>query len=156
MTGDYVLSSKSLYKFMALFVSKMLMRSLDKIKTQFSKQTRCGQNIRNFAKLRNSCLSLPCLQLIWVPDTFFVNEKTALFHQATTENQFLRIMHTGDILRSIRLTIKATCPLNLEYFPMDKQMCTLEIESFGYTMSGAVTKLNSVYKKHFITNSVWW
>ena len=77
-------------------------------------------------------------KLIWVPDTFFVNEKTALFHQATTENQFLRIMHTGDILRSIRLTIKATCPLNLEYFPMDKQMCTLEIESFGYTMSGTV------------------
>ena len=79
-------------------------------------------------------------QLIWVPDTFFVNEKTALFHQATTENQFLRIMHTGDILRSIRLTIKATCPLNLEYFPMDKQMCTLEIESFGYTMSGIVSE----------------
>ena len=51
-------------------------------------------------------------------------------------------MHTGDILRSIRLTIKATCPLNLEYFPMDKQMCTLEIESFGYTMSGKVAKLN--------------
>ena len=51
-------------------------------------------------------------------------------------------MHTGDILRSIRLTIKATCPLNLEYFPMDKQMCTLEIESFGYTMSGTVAKLN--------------
>ena len=46
------------------------------------------------------------IKLIWVPDTFFVNEKVALFHQATTENQFLRIMHTGDILRSIRLTIK--------------------------------------------------
>ena len=91
----------------------------------------------NLAKLLEYFLSLPCPQLIWVPDTFFVNEKTALFHQATTENQFLRIMHTGDILRSIRLTIKATCPLNLEYFPMDKQMCTLEIESFGYTMSGA-------------------
>merc|ERR1712110_153375 len=75
------------------------------------------------------------IKLIWVPDTFFVNEKVALFHQATTENQFLRIMWSGDVLRSIRLTIKATCPLNLEYFPMDKQMCTLEIESFGYTMS---------------------
>merc|ERR1719250_287035 len=75
------------------------------------------------------------IKLIWVPDTFFVNEKIALFHQATTENQFLRIMYTGNILRSIRLTIKATCPLDLQYFPMDKQMCTLEIESFGYTMS---------------------
>ena len=42
------------------------------------------------------------IELIWVPDTFFVNEKTAYFHKATTENQFLRILHTGDILRSIR------------------------------------------------------
>ena len=46
------------------------------------------------------------IKQIWVPDTFFVNEKIALFHQATTENQFLRIMHTGEILRSMRLTIK--------------------------------------------------
>jgi hypothetical protein len=27
------------------------------------------------------------INLIWVPDTFFVNEKTAYFHKATTENQ---------------------------------------------------------------------
>ena len=54
------------------------------------------------------------IKLIWVPDTFFVNEKVALFHQATTENQFLRIMWSGDVLRSIRLTIKATCPLDLQ------------------------------------------
>ena len=45
------------------------------------------------------------IQLIWVPDTFFVNEKTAYFHAATTENQFLRILHTGEILRSIRWVI---------------------------------------------------
>ena len=45
------------------------------------------------------------IQLIWVPDTFFVNEKTAYFHSATTENQFLRILHTGEILRSIRWVI---------------------------------------------------
>ena len=42
------------------------------------------------------------LSKIWVPDTFFVNEKTAYFHEATAENQFLRILHTGEILRSIR------------------------------------------------------
>ena len=57
------------------------------------------------------------IRLIWVPDTFFVNEKIALFHEATTENQFLRIMHTGEVLRSMRLTIKATCPMNLAHFP---------------------------------------
>ena len=45
------------------------------------------------------------IELIWVPDTFFVNEKTAYFHDATTDNQFLRILHTGEILRSIRYAI---------------------------------------------------
>ena len=45
------------------------------------------------------------IKLIWVPDTFFVNEKTAYFHDATTENQFLRILHTGEILRSIRWVV---------------------------------------------------
>merc|ERR1719242_1492540 len=66
---------------------------------------------------------------------FFVNEKVALFHDATTENQFLRITSEGDVLRSIRLTVKATCPMNLQNFPLDSQMCTVEIESFGYTMA---------------------
>lgn len=42
------------------------------------------------------------INLIWTPDTFFVNEKTAYFHVATSENQFLRILHDGNILRSIR------------------------------------------------------
>merc|ERR1719233_1117039 len=75
------------------------------------------------------------MKSIWVPDTFFVNEKESHYHQATTDNHFLRIMYTGDILKSVRLTVKASCPLDLQYFPMDSQMCSLEIESFGYTMS---------------------
>lgn len=39
---------------------------------------------------------------IWVPDTFFVNEKQSYFHIATTSNEFIRIHHTGSITRSIR------------------------------------------------------
>jgi len=82
------------------------------------------------------------IKLIWVPDTFFVNEKSAYFHDATTDNQFVRIFHTGDILRSIRLTITASCPMDLQYFPMDSQLCYIEIESFGYTMSDIRYKWN--------------
>ncbi|XP_059079314.1 gamma-aminobutyric acid receptor subunit beta-like isoform X5 [Tigriopus californicus] len=82
------------------------------------------------------------IKMIWVPDTFFVNEKKAYFHDATTDNQFLRILHTGAILRSIRLTITASCPMDLQYFPMDRQLCYIEIESFGYTMSDIRYKWN--------------
>ena len=71
------------------------------------------------------------IKLIWVPDTFFVNEKIALFHQATTENQFLRITHTGEVLRSMRLTIKATCPMNLANFPFDSQRCKVTTNSYA-------------------------
>ncbi|XP_070391520.1 gamma-aminobutyric acid receptor subunit beta isoform X1 [Dermacentor albipictus] len=71
---------------------------------------------------------------IWVPDTFFANEKSAYFHAATTPNTFLRIGSGGEVFRSIRLTVTASCPMDLRYFPMDRQACTIEIESFGYTM----------------------
>ncbi|KAK6629056.1 hypothetical protein RUM43_002873 [Polyplax serrata] len=40
---------------------------------------------------------------IWVPDTFFVNEKQSYFHIATTSNEFIRIHHSGSITRSIRV-----------------------------------------------------
>ncbi|XP_028968777.1 gamma-aminobutyric acid receptor subunit beta-like [Galendromus occidentalis] len=72
---------------------------------------------------------------IWVPDTFFANEKTAYFHVATTPNTFLRISSEGEVYRSIRLTVTASCPMDLRFFPMDRQSCTIEVESFGYTMS---------------------
>nr|BAW87780.1 GABA-gated chloride channel [Periplaneta americana] len=85
---------------------------------------------------------------IWVPDTFFVNEKQSYFHIATTSNEFIRIHHSGSITRSIRLTITASCPMNLQYFPMDRQLCHIEIESFGYTMR------DIRYKWHDGTKSV--
>jgi len=47
---------------------------------------------------------------------------------------FMSGSQTGDILRSIRLTVTASCPMDLRYFPMDSQLCNVEIESFGYTM----------------------
>ncbi|KAI1286411.1 Gamma-aminobutyric acid receptor subunit beta [Halotydeus destructor] len=72
---------------------------------------------------------------IWVPDTFFANEKSAYFHIATTKNTFLRIGANGDVLRSIRLTVTASCPMNLQYFPLDRQLCKIEIESYGYSMA---------------------
>ena len=120
---------------------------------QFWSDNRLRFNGSNF-NIDKLVVGAEYIRLIWVPDTFFVNEKVATFHKATTENQFLRISQSGDVLRSIRLhcmnfllhsvknivqcprlTIKATCNMNLANFPMDDQLCTVEIESFGYTMA---------------------
>ncbi|VEN59734.1 unnamed protein product [Callosobruchus maculatus] len=91
---------------------------------------------------------------IWVPDTFFVNEKQSSFHIATTLNEFIRIHHSGSITRSIRLTITASCPMNLQYFPMDRQLCHIEIESFGYTMRDIRYKWNEGPNSVGVSNEV--
>jgi gamma-aminobutyric acid receptor subunit beta len=41
-------------------------------------------------------------KMIWVPDTFFVNEKESFIHTVTTKNEFIRVEHTGEVKRSVR------------------------------------------------------
>ena len=54
----------------------------------------------------------------------------------------------------MRLTIKATCPMDLSNFPMDSQTCTVEIESFGYTMTDLRYKWNDGAKSVQMQNTV--
>ena len=37
------------------------------------------------------------VQNVWVPDTFFRNEKRATFHEVTVSNQLMRLNATGHI-----------------------------------------------------------
>ncbi|XP_062340850.1 glycine receptor, alpha 4b isoform X5 [Osmerus eperlanus] len=78
------------------------------------------------------------LDSIWKPDLFFANEKGANFHEVTTDNKLLRIFHNGNVLYSIRLTLILSCPMDLKNFPMDSQICTMQLESFGYTMNDLI------------------
>ncbi|KAI6240186.1 Gamma-aminobutyric acid receptor subunit beta [Aphelenchoides fujianensis] len=64
---------------------------------------------------------------------FFPNEKKSFFHDTTSHNSFLRIDSRGNVIRSIRLTVTANCPMALQSFPVDTQLCSLEIESYGYS-----------------------
>ncbi|GFR66527.1 gamma-aminobutyric acid receptor alpha-like [Elysia marginata] len=68
-------------------------------------------------------LNLKMLERIWHPDTYFINGGPSYVHTITTPN---------------KLTIKATCPMHLEKFPMDSQLCPLHIASFGYPASDVV------------------
>uniref|UniRef100_A0A8C6TLN2 Glycine receptor, alpha 4a n=1 Tax=Neogobius melanostomus TaxID=47308 RepID=A0A8C6TLN2_9GOBI len=78
------------------------------------------------------------LDSIWKPDLFFANEKGANFHEVTTDNKLLRIFQDGSVLYSIRLTLILSCPMDLKNFPMDIQTCTMQLESFGYTMNDLI------------------
>ncbi|XP_063070546.1 glycine receptor subunit alpha-2 [Engraulis encrasicolus] len=83
------------------------------------------------------------LDSIWKPDLFFANEKGANFHDVTTDNKLLRIFKDGTVLYSIRLTLILSCPMDLKNFPMDVQTCTMQLESFGYTMNDLIFEWTS-------------
>ncbi|XP_020711021.1 gamma-aminobutyric acid receptor subunit beta isoform X7 [Athalia rosae] len=141
----YVLSISS--------VSEVLMDfTLDFYFRQFWKDPRLAFN--KWEEVETLSVGSEFIKNIWVPDTFFVNEKQSYFHIATTSNEFIRIHYSGSITRSIRLTITASCPMNLQYFPMDRQLCHIEIESFGYTMRDIRYKWNAGLQSVGISNEV--
>ncbi|XP_076336041.1 glutamate-gated chloride channel-like [Tachypleus tridentatus] len=70
---------------------------------------------------------------IWKPDLFFANEKEGHFHKIIMPNVLLRIYPNGKVLYSIRISLVLSCPMNLKYYPLDKQTCSIVMASYGYT-----------------------
>ena len=87
----------------------------------------------------NDNMTIPFLHIdgelskqIWMPDLFFGNEITSYLHSATVVNELMLLYPNGTIMRSSRYTITLACPMNLQYFPMDTQLCPIYVESFAY------------------------
>uniref|UniRef100_A0A0K0EED8 Gamma-aminobutyric acid receptor subunit beta n=1 Tax=Strongyloides stercoralis TaxID=6248 RepID=A0A0K0EED8_STRER len=93
-----------------------------------------GELGKSFKNIKSLTVGVDYLEKLWKPDTFFPNTKKSSFHMATTHNSFLRIDPDGTVFTSQRLTVTATCPMKLKLFPMDSQLCSLEIESYGYSI----------------------
>ncbi|CAK5084087.1 unnamed protein product [Meloidogyne enterolobii] len=72
-------------------------------------------------------------QQIWMPDTFFQNEKEARRHLIDKPNVLIRIHPNGQILYSVRLSLVLSCPMSLEYYPLDRQTCLIDLASYAYT-----------------------
>ncbi|XP_041973521.1 gamma-aminobutyric acid receptor subunit beta-like [Aricia agestis] len=75
---------------------------------------------------------------IWVPDTFFANDKNSFLHDVTERNKLVRLGGDGRITYGMRFTATLACMMDLHYYPLDSQNCTVEIESYGYTVSDVV------------------
>ncbi|XP_015911715.1 gamma-aminobutyric acid receptor subunit beta-like [Parasteatoda tepidariorum] len=75
---------------------------------------------------------------IWVPDTFFANDKNSFLHDVTEKNKMVRLSSDGNIKYGMRFTTTLACMMDLHYYPLDSQNCTVEIESYGYTVKDVV------------------
>ncbi|XP_055586932.1 gamma-aminobutyric acid receptor subunit alpha-6 [Uranotaenia lowii] len=83
--------------------------------------------------IKSLSLSIKMLERIWRPDTYFYNGKHSHVHTITVPNKLLRLTQDGEILYSMRLTIKASCLMQLRSFPMDRQSCPLVLGSYAYS-----------------------
>ena len=66
---------------------------------------------------------------VWMPDTFFRNEKIGRFHKILAPNLYIRLFPNGDVLYSIRVSLVVSCSMHLSVFPMDEQTCHLNVAS---------------------------
>ena len=66
---------------------------------------------------------------VWMPDTFFRNERRGAMHNVLVPNLYVRIYADGTVLFSIRVSLTLSCPMNLKLYPLDTQTCPMQIAS---------------------------
>nr|CAI5842013.1 unnamed protein product [Callosobruchus analis] len=108
------------------------------------------QRLSFMGPIKSLSLSIKMLERIWRPDTYFYNGKNSYVHTITVPNKLLRISQDGDILYSMRLTIKAKCPMELRSFPMDRQSCPLIFGSYAYTSKDLVYQWQNKASVNFV------
>jgi gamma-aminobutyric acid receptor subunit beta len=83
---------------------------------------------------------------IWVPDTFFANDKNSFLHDVTEKNKLVRLYGDGAVTYGMRFTTTLACMMDLHYYPLDSQNCTVEIESCEYKINLKKEKIFSPTK----------
>ncbi|XP_046997380.1 glutamate-gated chloride channel isoform X6 [Schistocerca americana] len=83
-------------------------------------------------------LTLTDANRVWMPDLFFSNEKEGHFHNIIMPNVYIRIFPYGSVLYSIRISLTLSCPMNLKLYPLDRQVCSLRMASYGWTTDDLV------------------
>ncbi|XP_046553483.1 gamma-aminobutyric acid receptor alpha-like isoform X2 [Haliotis rubra] len=104
----------------------------------YFRQTWYDKRLSMNISLEHLPLGITILERIWHPDTVFYNGQNSYLHTITTPNKFVRISPNGNVLYSQRLTIRASCVMDLKTFPLDIQSCPLFFGSFAYSTEDVV------------------
>ncbi|ETN62546.1 glutamate-gated chloride channel [Anopheles darlingi] len=99
-------------------------------------ETRIYHRLESIGRLKY--LTLTEANRVWMPDLFFSNEKEGHFHNIIMPNVYIRIFPYGSVLYSIRISLTLACPMNLKLYPLDRQVCSLRMASYGWTTADLV------------------
>lgn len=111
-----------------------------------------SENAQKFFAGRIKYLTMTDSRRVWMPDTFFRNEKQGQFHRIIQPNLYIRVFPNGDILYSIRVSLTLSCPMTLELFPLDTQTCFLHVASYGFTTHDVIYQWKLPDPVQFVSN----
>ncbi|XP_065052913.1 gamma-aminobutyric acid receptor subunit beta-1-like isoform X2 [Rhopilema esculentum] len=104
--------------------------TLDMFFRQTWKDHRLRHNLTRILTL--TCGTKHPADIIWVPDTVFINSMKSTMHSVTVNNHKLDIYPNGQVFWGTRVTVSPSCKLNLRSYPMDTQHCKFEIVSYAH------------------------
>ncbi|XP_066212218.1 gamma-aminobutyric acid receptor subunit theta [Saccopteryx leptura] len=108
--------------------------SMDYAITMFFHQTWKDPRLAYNETDQSLTLDYQMFEKLWVPDCYFLNSKDALVHDMTVNGRIFQLHPDGTVQYGMWLTTIAACFLNERRFPVRKQTCRLEMESYGYTV----------------------
>ncbi|XP_070534384.1 uncharacterized protein [Ptychodera flava] len=78
----------------------------------------------------------------WVPDLSIMNScEEETFHKTPKPNELMYINSDGFVYYTIKITVRATCNMDLRKFPFDDQDCALNIMSYAYDVNDCYLEL---------------
>ncbi|CAB3404640.1 unnamed protein product [Caenorhabditis bovis] len=80
--------------------------------------------------------------LLWHPDIYFANARTANFHGVTQPNFLVWIYPNGTVWYDCRISLTVLCMQDLANYPLDSQTCGLRILSYAYDSEQLVITWN--------------
>ena len=72
------------------------------------------------------------LKHLWLPDTYITNAVHTSTHPSPQPQQFIKVHFSGQVEHKVRLSVSASCPMDLKFFPFDNQKCTLSFQSYSF------------------------
>ena len=135
-------TSRKIYLYSFNYITHLSLQEYS-VQITFRQQWNDNRLAFNDLKGRIKYLTMTDSKKVWMPDTFFRNEKLGNFHNILTPNLYIRVHPDGDVLYSIRISLTCFCSMYLALFPLDEQTCNLDIASCKFDESRLYTSPNS-------------
>lgn len=77
---------------------------------------------------------------LWTPDLFIRNIVEIQRFETIREHVLMKLSDNGDIWFVVHTSFTVSCPMKLQKYPFDTQICPIMFESYGYNMDSMYFK----------------